>query len=114
MDNNPILAPAFELADGDKTFYTDLLESMARSVPSDIAEIEKAIEQKHLTLVGRSAHHMKSSVMYTNADELKQLLSTIENKEEAPGVMEEIKKLMPELKQLAQELMDTINLEIKK
>lgn len=114
MENNPILSPAFELADGDKAFYVDLLESMGRSIPTNILEIEKALEQKHLTLVSRSAHHMKSSVMYTNAEGLKQLLTAIEGKEEAPGIIDEIKKLVPELKQLAQELMDIINREIKK
>jgi hypothetical protein len=114
MSGHPILAPVYELADGDKSFSDDLLQSMAAAIPADIAEIEKAIEKKHITLMCRSAHHMKSSIMYSNATDLKDLLITIEHKEETHTAIDEVKALLPKLKELAKALLDVVNTELAK
>jgi HPt (histidine-containing phosphotransfer) domain-containing protein len=110
---HPMLAPVYELADGDMVFFTEILESMTSSIPEDVAEIEKGIENKQISIVGRSAHHMKSSIMYSNAEELKEMLSVIEIKKEASAI-DEVKALMPRLKLLAKELTDIIDSEKKK
>lgn len=107
-----MLAPVYELADGDKAFATDILQSMATAIPADIIGIEGAIAQKHITLACRNAHHMKSSIMYSNADELKALLAAIEAKNDTPTAIDEIKALLPELKQRAKTLLDIITAEL--
>ena len=112
MAGHPLLTPVYELADGDKSFSDDLLQSMAAAIPADIAEIEKAIEQKHITLVCRTAHHMKSSIMYSNAADLKALLVTIEHKEDVHTSIDEVKELLPKLKELAKALLDIVNAEL--
>ena len=114
MDGNPMLAPVYELADGDKSFSADILQSMATAIPADIAGIESAIEQKHITLACRNAHHMKSSIMYSNANELKALLAAIEAKDETPTAIAEVKALLPELKERAKTLLDIITAELAK
>ena len=114
MENNPILSPAYELADGDKSFLAEILGSMANGIPEDISEIEKAIEHNRLTLVCRSAHHMKSSIMYTNAEELRQLLTTLETTKEHPAAMDQVKILWVKAKELATQLATAIEAELKK
>ena len=54
---------------------------------------------------------MKSSVMYSNTEELKEILSLIEIKKDGSSSMAEIKALMPKVTALAKELTDIINTE---
>lgn len=112
MEGQHMLSPVYELADGDMSFFNEILDSMETNIPHDIAEIEAAIKEKHLTLVCRSAHHMKSSIMYSNAEELKELLTTIENTKDS-SLFQKIEAMMPRLKTLAKELLDIISIEKK-
>jgi len=112
MEGNSMLAPLYELADGDKVFFIDMLQSMAAAIPADIAAIENAIEQKHITLLCRNAHHMKSSIMYSNAAELKALLAMIESQNESAAAIDEIKSLLPKLKGFAEVLLALIHKEL--
>jgi len=112
MAGHPLLTPVYELADGDKSFSNDLLQSMATAIPADITEIEKALEQKHITLVCRTAHHMKSSIMYSDAADLKALLVQIEGEKESATAIDEVKTLLPKVKELAKELLDVITAEL--
>lgn len=109
---HPLLAPAYELADGDKAFLTEILESMLNNIPEDIAGIERAIGNNQLSLVSRSAHHMKSSVMYTNAEELRELLGIIETMKEHAAVMDQINVLMPKVKELAGQVVAAIKADV--
>ncbi len=109
---HPMLSPAYELADGDKSFLAEILESMVNNIPVDIIEIEKAIEHNQLSLVCRSAHHMKSSIMYTNAEELRELLGAIESTKEHPASMNQVKLLMPKVKELANQVIVAINTDL--
>lgn len=115
MENrHPMLSPAYELADGDKAFLAEILESMANGIPADVNEIEKAIEHKQLSLICRSAHHMKSSIMYTNADELRELLTIMETTKEHPAAIDQEKVLWVKAKELANQITGIIKEELKK
>jgi len=113
MQGHTILAPLYELADGDETFFAEVLGSMAENIPLDIDEIEKAIEKGQIDFICRSAHHMKSSIMYSDATELKELLATIEANKQSPAAINEAKASLPKLKELANQLMLVINSEKK-
>jgi HPt (histidine-containing phosphotransfer) domain-containing protein len=115
MENShPMLSPAYELADGDKAFLAEILESMANGIPADIHEIEKALEHKQLSLICRSAHHMKSSIMYTNAVELRELLTTMETIREHPAAVDQEKVLWLKAKELATQITGILKEELKK
>jgi HPt (histidine-containing phosphotransfer) domain-containing protein len=111
MEGHPMLTPVYELADGDKDFLKEILESIATNVPEDIKQIEEAIKGKQLHIICKAAHHMKSSVMYTNTDELKELLTQIETSKEAPGVIDQIKELIPKLELFTSQLLEIIETE---
>jgi HPt (histidine-containing phosphotransfer) domain-containing protein len=107
-----MLSPVYELADGDKDFLNEILESMANNIPQNIKEIKQAILNKDIYTLGRAAHHMKSSIMYSNAEELKELLSQIEVQKTVESI-DEIKQLMPRVEMLSQELGEIIDAERK-
>ena len=108
---HPLLAPAYELADGDKAFLAEILESMLNAIPEDIEGIEKAIENNQPSLAQRCAHHMKSSIMYTNAEELKELLAAIEGLKEQSVGIDQVKAILPKAKDIANELVSIIKAE---
>jgi HPt (histidine-containing phosphotransfer) domain-containing protein len=114
MEGHPILSPAYQLADGDKTFLAEIFDSMLSAIPENITEIEKSMANKQVEQVCRHAHHMKSSVMYTNAEELKELLSEIEGKRKDPEALVAIKALLPKVKELAEQVAAIINSEKSK
>ena len=87
---------------------------MANGIPADISEIESAIEHKQLGLICRSAHHMKSSIMYTNAEQLRELLTLMETLKEHPAAIDQAKILFEKTKELANSLFGIIQEERKK
>jgi HPt (histidine-containing phosphotransfer) domain-containing protein len=108
------LSYLYSLADGDTGFVKEILELMERNIPIDIMNIENALKSNDLTVVKRGAHHMKSSTQYSDYLELSELLSIFETKQESQSAISEISKLLPQLKQLADNLMQVIETEKKK
>src|SRR6185437_56685 len=94
----------YALADGDTSFVMEILNLMDKNIPIDIDHIEKALKNNDLSLVKRSAHHMKSSVQYSDYIELSALLSVFENTHDSPTAIAEITLLLPQLKQLSNNL----------
>ena|ERR1700722_8993363 len=104
----------YAFADNDLSFVKEILELMDKNIPLDLDSIEKALDSNDLALVKRSAHHMKSSIQYSDYIDLSDFLSSIENKIESPNTIAEIKAMMPQLQKLSANLVELIETEKKK
>lgn len=113
MEGHHMLAPLYELADGDVGFFNEIVDSMAKAIPENINQLQKGLEKGDIVSISRGAHHMKSSIMYTNASELREILTAIEQQNNI-SKLEEIRSLMPRIIELAKELSDIIKSEEKK
>jgi|SRR6185312_417098 len=106
------LSNLYALADGDTGFVVEILDLMQKNIPIDIADIEKSVDERNLLKVKRSAHHMKSSIQYSNEQELIMLLEKIDNKDFTSVL--EAKSLLPKIKELSDKLMKLIEAEKQK
>ncbi len=104
----------YAFADNDLSFVKEILELMDKNIPIDLDSMEKALDSNDLALVKRSAHHMKSSIQYSDYIELSDFLSGIETKNDSPTAIAEIKGMMPQLKKLSTDLVELIATEKKK
>jgi HPt (histidine-containing phosphotransfer) domain-containing protein len=114
MAENASLSYLYALAEGDMGFVNEILDLMSKNIPIDIKAIENALAANDLKQVKRDAHKMKSSIQYGDCIELSDLLADIENKKESDAAIAQIKEMIPELKELSDKLMETINAEKKK
>jgi hypothetical protein len=108
------LSYLYALAEGDMGFVVEILDLMYKNIPLDIANIEQAISRSDFTNLKRSAHHMKSSIQYSNDIDLSDLLAKIETTKDSIFALNEVKSLMPQLKELSDKLMQLIETEKKK
>ncbi len=113
MADHTNLSYLYSLADGDTDFVTEILDLMQKNIPVDIADIENAIAMDDLKLVQRIAHRMKSTIQYSDYLDLSELLSTFE-KDNSATTIAELKAFLPQLKELANNLMHIIEEEKKK
>jgi HPt (histidine-containing phosphotransfer) domain-containing protein len=114
MAGDLTLSYLYAFADNDISFVKEILELMEKNIPIDLESIAKAIDSNNLTEVKRSAHHMKSSVQYSDYLELSDFLSEIETKQDSPTAIAEIKGMLPHLKQLLDNLLQVMETEMKK
>ena len=114
MSDQSTLSYLYALADGDNGFVTEILDLMIKNIPIDIVSIEKAIADNDLQQMCRSAHHMKSSIQYSNDLELSELLAVIENKKDSGSAIAEAGVLLPQLKELSNKLLEVLLTEKKK
>jgi HPt (histidine-containing phosphotransfer) domain-containing protein len=108
------LSYLYAFADNDVSFVKEILELMEKNIPTDLDSIEKALDSNDLALVKRSAHHMKSSIQYSDYIELSDFLSGIETKKDSPNAIAEIKEMIPQLRKLSDKLVQVIQAEKKK
>ncbi|HTB05691.1 MAG TPA: Hpt domain-containing protein [Bacteroidia bacterium] len=108
------LSYLYALADGDTGFVIEILDLMYKNIPIDIDHIENALKNDDLASVKRNAHHMKSSIQYSDYIELSDLLSVFENTQDSPTAIADITSLLPQLKQLSHNLIQVIEAEKKK
>jgi len=113
MADHTNLSYLYSLADGDMDFVTEILDLMQKNIPVDIADIENAIAMNDIQLVQRMAHRMKSTIQYSDYLDLSELLSVFE-KDNSGITIAELKTFLPELKELAENLMSLIEVEKKK
>ena len=104
----------YAFADNDISFVKEILDLMDKNIPTDFENIEKAIASNNLDAVRRSAHHMKSSIQYSDYLELSDFLSSIETKQDSPNTIAEIKGMLPQLEKLLDNLVEVIQAEKKK
>jgi len=114
MTEQSALSYLYELAEGDMGFVTEILDLMYKNIPADIISIENAIAANDIQQVKRAAHHMKSSIQYSNYIDLSELISEIEIKKDLAESIAQVKELLPELKKLSGNLMQYIEAEKKK
>ncbi|HSY76907.1 MAG TPA: Hpt domain-containing protein [Bacteroidia bacterium] len=114
MTDKSTLSYLYALADGDKRFVTEILDLMIKNIPIDIVSIDKAISDNDLQQMRRNAHHMKSSIQYSNDLELSELLAVIENKKDSSSAVAEAGVLLPQLKELSNKLLEVLLTEKKK
>lgn len=114
MEDHPALVYLYDLAEGDMDFVNEILGLMEKNIPLDMADIEKAVATGNLKQVQRSAHHMKSSIQYSNYIDLSELLAAIETKKESATALAEIQDSLPQLKKMADKLLQLIEAEKKK
>ena len=114
MSSSSSLEYLYALADGDMDFVKEILELMEKNIPDDIVSIENAIAANDMQQIKRSAHHMKSSIQYSNYLEFSELLSVIETGKEKAATVTEVRSLLPELKSMSDKLLELIAVEKKK
>ena len=114
MAGDVTLSYLYDFADGDISFVKEIIDLMDKNIPEDMESIEKAITSNDLDTVRRSAHHMKSSIQYSNYAELSDFLSEIETKKDSPSAIDEAKEMMPHLKELLSKLVKVMEAEKEK
>ena len=110
MPGDSTLNYLYDLAEGDMGFVNEILDLMAKNIPIDLIAIEKAITDNDIQQLQRSAHHMKSSIQYSNNESLSELLSILEKK----TAIADAKALLPQVNELAAMLMRLIETEKKR
>jgi PAS domain S-box-containing protein len=82
-----------ELADGDKLFIIETIETFLRTVPQDIQDMEKHILNNDLAAIKKTAHKMKTSYGTFKAVEAIETCNAIEHSNNISGVKVKFKLL---------------------
>ncbi|WP_052599945.1 Hpt domain-containing protein [Aureispira sp. CCB-QB1] len=67
-----------EISDGDQDFINDVLHTFLDEMPKDMAQMNQAIMDKDIVMIGRMAHKTKSTLQTLGLFELKELALKIE------------------------------------
>jgi PAS domain S-box-containing protein len=87
-----------EFSGGDMLFKNEMINLFLNGIPSDLKELESAIQIEDFAEAKKSAHHMKSSLsMFCLTEELTQA-NLIEREAETATSMDQIKNLYTNLK----------------
>jgi len=66
------------ICDEDPKFINEVLETFLIEMPKDIAQMNQAVEEQDIVMLGRMAHKTKSSLQTLGLFELKELALKIE------------------------------------
>ena len=67
-----------EISDGDQDFINDVLNTFLDEMPKDMAQMNQAVGDKDIPMIGRVAHKTKSTLQTLGLFELKELALKIE------------------------------------
>lgn len=67
-----------EISDGDQSFINDVLHTFLDEMPKDMAQLNQAITEQDIVMIGRMAHKTKSTLQTLGLFELKELALNIE------------------------------------
>jgi len=67
-----------EISDGDQDFINDVLNTFLDEMPKDIAQMNQAVADQDIVMIGRMAHKTKSTLQTLGLFELKELALKIE------------------------------------
>ena len=103
-----------EMADGDEDFIYSVLSVFLEEVPSDIAGLEKALENEDYQQVYQLAHKIKPNVDLLGMEQTRAAALEMETLGKSEANMAEIKNIFPSLKkdidQVVAELRNDFNL----
>lgn len=67
-----------EISDDDQDFINDVLNTFLSEMPKDIAQMNQAVTDQDIIMIGKVAHKTKSSLQTLGLFELKELALKIE------------------------------------
>lgn len=67
-----------EISDGDQDFINDVLNTFLSEMPKDMAQMNQAVTDQDIVMIGRMAHKTKSTLQTLGLFELKELALKIE------------------------------------
>ena len=67
-----------EISDGDQDFINEVLHTFLNEMPKDIAQMNQAVRDQDVVMIGRMAHKTKSTLQTLGLFELKELALKIE------------------------------------
>lgn len=67
-----------EISDGDQDFINDVLNTFLNEMPKDIAQMNQAVTDQDIVMIGKMAHKTKSSLQTLGLFEMKELALRIE------------------------------------
>ena len=99
MNNQPVFdyAAALDRVDNDKELLIELLQMMQDQYPSQISEIEAAVENKNAALLASTAHAIKSALGNLGAMRCYELAFALE-KAGKSSALSEAKTILSDLK----------------
>ena len=100
--NSLDLSALKELSNGDKAFYTDMLQTFLQTTTTGISEMEKLLKDKNYEMIAEHAHKISAPCKHLGADLLYNLLKEIEencrNNTNLDDVSDLIEKMVTEYK----------------
>jgi len=67
-----------EISDGDQDFINDVLNTFLDEMPKDMAQMNQAITEQDIVMIGKMAHKTKSTLQTLGLFELKEAAFEIE------------------------------------
>ena len=73
------LSYLYEISDHDRDFIKDMIDTIVRTTPACIDEINAAMREERWNEIGRLVHKVKPSLLLLNIDSLSALIRTLED-----------------------------------
>lgn len=116
MNNNTKMAIDLEyirtFSDGDEDFVREMIELFSEKIPAEVAELNKAVEEKNWERAYKATHDLKSSTSFVGMEylrkdvlELERCTKFTQDLELVPPLVE---KISMECKKATQELKDAV------
>jgi signal transduction histidine kinase/CheY-like chemotaxis protein/HPt (histidine-containing phosphotransfer) domain-containing protein len=103
-----------ELSNGDKAFYTDMLQTFLQTTTTGIREMEKLLKEKNYAMVAEHAHKISAPCKHLGADFLYEHLKTIEDNCRNNKSLDEVDALITNVKSEFKTINELINKELSK
>lgn len=93
-----------KLSDNDETFIIDMLQTYKRTAPPVLQRMEEYVSAEKYEAAGREAHKLIPGVSFLGANQLKEVLVTIEETAKSGQGLENMKTLVEKAIQQSNEL----------
>ena len=112
--NSLDLSALKELSNGDKVFYTDMLQTFLQTTTSGISEMEKLLKEKNYAMVAEHAHKISSPCKHLGASLLYNLLKEIEENCRNNTNLDDVSDLVEKVSTEYKTIKELINKELSK
>lgn len=67
------------ISGGDEEFIQDMIQTFVNTVPEELLKIKSLIDQENWVKTGETAHKFGSNLLYLELDDLRGIITSIEN-----------------------------------
>ncbi|MGS2740147.1 Hpt domain-containing protein [Sinomicrobium sp. M5D2P17] len=93
-----------ELSDGDRDFIASVVSVFIEETPSDMEELERAVQEEDFDAIYRHAHKIKPNADLLGMEETTSLIRTLETQAKEHADISGIKEMYTEVKEQVEEV----------